>query len=50
MEVNAVTAPVGKALVIYATANPAQTPMTIFDTDCEDAINTLSNCYACNKP
>ena len=41
MEFNVVTAPVGKALVIYATVNPAQTRPTIFVTDCEDTLNTL---------
>ena len=32
-----------------ATANPAQTRITIFDTDCEDTLNARVNCYACNK-
>ena len=50
MEVNVVTAPVGNALVIYATANPAQTWPTIFVTDWEDTLNALSNCFECNKP
>ena len=50
MDVNAVTAPEGNAPVIYATANPAPTWPTIFDKDCEDTLNTLGNCYACNKP
>ena len=49
MEVKAVTAPVGNAPVIYATANPAPTWPTIFDTDCEDTLNALGNFYACNK-
>ena len=42
MEVNVVTASVGNAPVIYATANPAQTRITKFDTDCEDTLNALS--------
>ena len=50
MEVNTVTAPVGNAPVIYATANPAPTWPTIFFTDCEDTINALGNWYAFNKP
>ena len=50
MEVNMITAPVGNDLVIYATANPAQIRPTIFDTYCEDTLNALGNCYACNKP
>ena len=45
-----VTAQVKNTLVIYATANPAQAQMTIFDTDFEDTLNALGNCYACNKP
>ena len=50
MEVNMITAPVGNAPVIYATANPAPTRPTIFNTDCEASLNTLGNCYAFNKP
>ena len=50
MEVNAVTAPVGNASVIYARANPAPTRSAIFFMDCEDTLSTLGNCYACNKP
>ena len=50
MEVNAATAPVGNALVIYATANPAPNQPTIFVLDCEDTLNTLGNCHACNEP
>ena len=46
MEVNAVTAPVRNAPVIYATTNPAPTRAPIFYTDCEDI---LGNCYKCNK-
>ena len=49
MEINTVTAPVGYQ-VIYETANPAPTQSAIFFTDCEDTLNTLGNCYACNKP
>ena len=50
MEVNKVTASVGNTPVIYATDNPAPTRPTIFNTDCEDVLNALGNCYACNKP
>ena len=50
MEVNVVTAPVGNAPVIYTTANPPPTRSAIFFTDCEDTLNALGNCYACNKP
>ena len=50
MEVNVVTAPVRNIPVIYATTNPAQAQITIFDKDCEDTLNALGNCYACNKP
>ena len=50
MKVNAVTAPVRNARDIYATTNPAPARITIFDTDCEDTLNALGNCCACNKP
>ena len=50
MEVNAVTAPVRNTPVIYATTNPAQARITIFDMDCEDTLNSLGNYYASNKP
>ena len=50
MEVNTVTTPVKKALVIYATTKPAPTGALIFVTECEDTHNHLGNCYACNKP
>ena len=50
MEVNTVTTPVGKAPIIDAIANPAHTQPHILDTDSEDTLNTLGNCYACNKP
>ena len=43
MEVNAVTAQVGNAPVIHATANPAQTWSAIFFTDCEDTLNAMEN-------
>ena len=42
MEVNAV--------VIYATTNPARTQAPIFNTECEDTLKYLGNCYGCNKP
>ena len=50
MEVNSVTAPVRNTPVIYATTNPAPTWAPIFDTECEDPLNYLGNCYGCNKP
>ena len=45
-----VTAPVGNARVIYATANPAPTQSAIFLMECEDTLNTLGNCNAWYKP
>ena len=50
MEVNGVTAPVRNTPVIHATTNPTLTWATIFDTDCEDTLNVLGNCFECNKP
>ena len=50
MEVNIVTAPVRNTPVIYATTNPALIHAPIFDTECEDTLNYLGNCYGCNKP
>ena len=50
MKVKTVTVPVGNAPVIYATANPAQTWINIFDTNCDDTLIALGYCYACNKP
>ena len=45
MEVNTVTDPVRNTLVIYATANPAPTQPTIFNTDCEDTLNALDTLH-----
>ena len=45
-----VTVQVRKAPVIYATTKPAPTWAPILDTECEDTINYLGNCYGCNKP
>ena len=50
MEVNMVKAPVRNAPVIWATTSPSPTQIPIFDTDCEDTLNALGNCYTCNKP
>ena len=36
---------VRNAPVIYATTNPAPTWAPIFDTECEDTLNYLGNCY-----
>ena len=44
MEVNAVTAPVRNASVIYATTFPAPIRAPIIDTECEDTLNYLGNC------
>ena len=50
MEVNVVTAPVMSSLVIHAAASQAPTPTALVILDCEDTLNALGNCYACNKP
>ena len=49
MQINAVTAPVMSALVLYAAASQAPTGTALIIEDCE-ALNALGNCYACNKP
>ena len=45
MEVNAVTAP-----VIYAAVNQAPKRTAQVIGDCENTLNALGNCHACNKP
>ena len=60
MEVNKVTALVMSTLVMstpvmstpvnYAAVNQTPTWTALVITDCEDKLNALSNCYACNKP
>ena len=50
MEVNAVTAPVMSARVIYAAVNQAPILTALVVVDCEDTLNTLGICYACNNP
>ena len=50
MEVNTVTALVMSALVIYAATSKAPTLTVLVIDDCKDSLNTLGNCYVCNKP
>ena len=45
MEVKSVTAPVRITPVISATTNPALTRAPILDTECEDTLNYLGNCF-----
>ena len=50
MDVKVVRAPVMSAQVIYAAVNQAPTRTALAIGDCEDTLNALGNCYACNKP
>ena len=49
MEVNMFTATVMSAPVIYGAASQAPTQTALVIEDCEDTLNTLGNCNACNK-
>ena len=50
MEVNTATALVMSAPVVYAAASQSPTPAALVIQDCKDTLNSLGNCYACNKP
>ena len=50
MDVNTVTAPVMSTPVIYAALNQTPTQTALVIGDCEDTLNALGNCYACNMP